>query len=320
MEPPSSLAALSAPPEGGGASPDRLATLLQQMQLQQHQFSALMSDELRSVQQQFASHHSFLAHCTHTLRTQASLAQMAIAASQAPDAATSGPAGDGATAPSWPSAAEATRALLEDAARMDGSNASVSTALRDEQNAMARQLGALLGACGAALESGDEGRAAAAETERQLRQARSQSAAAEDALTELRAETAKDKAFMLAVVNTLKEQLGEERAERAALRRALDAASAAHHATLDELRASHQSALEASAYSRAAEEAQHGRRACRQLHSRLAAFCERWVPAGAEAEKLALLEQLRELEEVLVAEAPGGPDRGRLDLGLPAPL
>ena len=33
-------------------------------------------------------------------------------------------------------------------------------------------------------------------------------------VAELRAESAKDKSFMLAVVNTLKEQLAEERAER----------------------------------------------------------------------------------------------------------
>ena len=45
-------------------------------------------------------------------------------------------------------------------------------------------------------------------------------------------------------------------------------------------------------------------RALQRLHTRLAAFCERWVPSGAEAEKVAILEQLRELEEAVGVDGP----------------
>ena len=55
----------------------------------------------------------------------------------------------------------------------------------------------------------------------------------------------------------------------------------------------------------AAETCRDARRACRQLHGRLEAFLGRWVPAGADAEKLEVLEALKLIEEGLsIADAP----------------
>ena len=80
-------------------------------------------------------------------------------------------------------------------------------------------------------------------------------------------------------------------------RLALDAASQQHSATLEQLQRAHDAAL--LPHTKATDVARSGAKACRQLHSRLSAFCDKWVPLGAEAEKLSILEGLKEIEEGL---------------------
>ncbi len=110
-------------------------------------------------------------------------------------------------------------------------------------------------------------------------------------------------------MNTLKEQLAEERAERTKMRETLELAHAAQQQGFAQLQAAHEAAADASGQSRAAEVTSIARRGCRELHGRLVAFCEKWVPSGAETEKVVILEGLRELEELLAAgrspRAPG---------------
>ena len=111
------------------------------------------------------------------------------------------------------------------------------------------------------------------------------------------AEHAKDKSFMLTVVNTLKEQLAEERGERAKLTASVEQSARAQQAGFAELKAAHEASGATRAAEAQAEAAALGRRACRELHAKLASFCDKWVPSGAEVDRVVVLEQLRELEE-----------------------
>jgi hypothetical protein len=77
----------------------------------------------------------------------------------------------------------------------------------------------------------------------------------------------------------------------------MEEASAAQQQTLSELRAAHELVMQP--HRRSADAMKTARKVCHQLHGRLAAFCSRWVPSGAEAEKVAILDQLKEVELVL---------------------
>ncbi len=129
-----------------------------------------------------------------------------------------------------------------------------------------------------------------------------EAAAARTASAGARDEHAKDKAFVLAVIGSLKEQLAAERQERAALRAAAERATAAADETVRTERAAHARALEEATASAAAAAQAELRGVCRGIHRQLSAFCDQWVPSGAEAERVDILGRLAEL-----AEAPAGP-------------
>ena len=113
-----------------------------------------------------------------------------------------------------------------------------------------------------------------------------------------RDEQAKDKAFILAVIGSLKEQLGAERAERTTMRDAANRATATAEETVATERAAHERALvDATAASAAQAEAEL-RQVCRGIHWQLVAFCDKWVPSGAESERMDILGRLAELAEV----------------------
>eukprot|EP00966_Prymnesium_polylepis_P318192 7349716-Prymnesium_polylepis.1 len=92
--------------------------------------------------------------------------------------------------------------------------------------------------------------------------------------------------------------LSEERAERGQVRAALDSAQLVHHQQLEEQRAAHEAAREALERAKAAEIAAETRRAASKLEDAIAAFCERWVPPGADQEKYQILRQIGELAAV----------------------
>ena len=112
---------------------------------------------------------------------------------------------------------------------------------------------------------------------------------------EARAEHAKDKAFVLAVISTLRDQLAAERAERETLRAEASARQAAQTEALAAERAAHDKALGLASQAARAEAAAEMRLACRELHASMSGFCDKWVPSGAEQERLALLGRLTEL-------------------------
>jgi hypothetical protein len=153
-------------------------------------------------------------------------------------------------------------------------------AVEAEQARMREQLRGLLRSCGSALNACTSLRDELSTCRDELRAARAREAAAEGVRGERQAEHGKDKAFLLTVVDTLKEQLSAERVERTKMRTALEAASANHTAALDALGASHAAAL--APHAAAEETCRNARRACRALHGRLEAFCSAVRTASVE--------------------------------------
>ena len=129
-----------------------------------------------------------------------------------------------------------------------------------------------------------------------------QAAATSEAAARARDEHAKDKAFVLAVISSLKEQLAAERNERASLRAAAERAATAAHESITAARVAHERALADATEAAAAQAEAELRGACRGIHRQLASFCDKWVPSGAESERVDILGRLGAL-----AEADAGP-------------
>lgn len=254
------------------------------------------------------AYHRFLAESSARLKGQSRQARAAVEAvertlkdpslDEAPGSAQTTPW------PEWPSAGGSSDAGVVVSASPPPASLrpeALQAAIDAEQTEMQEQLKTMLTASGGLLGACAGLRSELAASRAALRRARDQEASVANRMEEVAAEAAKDKQFLLTVVNTLKDQLGEERAERARMRSALDASGATQQKTLDALQAAHDAALRP--HARAADITRNARKACQALHGRLDAFCAKWVPHGAEPEKLAILEELKQVEVVL-AQGP----------------
>jgi len=117
-----------------------------------------------------------------------------------------------------------------------------------------------------------------AETARLLRERQAavdEAAATSEAAARARDEHAKDKAFVLAVISSLKEQLAAERNERASLRAAAERAAAAAQESAAAERAAHERALADATEAAAAQAQAELRGACRAIHRQLSSFCDK---------------------------------------------
>ena len=192
-------------------------------------------------------------------------------------------------------------------------------ALAAAHRTLAQALGDVHAATAAAVRACEAKAAALAAAEHARRRGDEAAADAEASAAAQRNELAKDKAFMLNVVTTLKEQLGEERQararawksrghpsdltppdppfqERAKLRATLDEALAAQREEAAEVRAAHETALLRAEKAGAGAAAAGARRIGGEVRAALHSFCEKWVPPAAEPEKAAVLGPLKLLE------------------------
>ena len=233
------------------------------------------------------AYHRFLAESSARLKGQSRQARAAVEAvertlkdpslDEAPGSAQTTPW------PEWPSAGGSSDAGVVVSASPPPASLrpeALQAAIDAEQTEMQEQLKTMLTASGGLLGACAGLRSELAASRAALRRARDQEASVANRMEEVAAEAAKDKQFLLTVVNTLKDQLGEERAERARMRSALDASGATQQKTLDALQAAHDAALRP--HARAADITRNARKACQALHGRLDAFCAKWVPHGAE--------------------------------------
>ena len=112
------------------------------------------------------------------------------------------------------------------------------------------------------------------------------------------------------VISTLKEQLVEARAEWTATRHSLEAAHEAGLRQVERAAEQHADARRAAdAHGRAMEGRMANAKRAFVSHEReLVAFCERWVPAVAEAERASLASSVSGLAQLLTWDERGGDD------------